>query len=127
MYIQPPFSIPSGYSGNAFASNQASEEASTPAPEAPIKEQDPPYECTADGAPEAAPTNAIPTEAAPDRPAGIFSRFPFFNSLMPPPRHKKENDGALPEWVIIGIFIYIMLDNNDRDLLPFLLLLLLWD
>ncbi len=58
---------------------------------------------------------------------GIFSRLPFLSSLLPPPRKRGGSKDALPEWVILGIVLFLLLDTPENDLLPFLLLLLLWD
>ena len=128
MYIQPPFSIPKGYSGNAFPDE--------PTVEASIKEEASAEEVIdqTPAAPEGAQEQenaesekeAVAASAAPSG-GGIFSRFPFLSSLLPPPRRKKEKGGSLSEWVVIGIFLFLILEDNDQDLLPFLLLLLLWD
>lgn len=58
---------------------------------------------------------------------GIFSRLPFLSSLLPPPRKGRGGKDALPEWVILGIVLFLLLDTPENDLLPFLLILLLWD
>ncbi|MBO5355945.1 MAG: hypothetical protein J6B09_07765 [Clostridia bacterium] len=59
---------------------------------------------------------------------GFFSRFPFLSSLLPPPRGKHKKDGILPEWVVIAAVILLFFsEDGDNDILPFLLLLLLWD
>lgn len=127
MYIQPPFSIPKGYSGNAFPEE--------PTVEASVKEEETAKEVIDEvtAPPEEAEEHAenekeaVAASAAPSGASGIFSRFPFLSSLLPPPRRKKEKGGPLSEWVIIGIFLFLILEDNEQDLLPFLLLLLLWD
>ena len=59
---------------------------------------------------------------------GFFSRFPFLASLLPPPRGKHKRDGVLPEWVVIAAVILLFFsEDGENDILPFLLLLLLWD
>ena len=59
---------------------------------------------------------------------GFFSRFPFLSSLLPPPRGKHKKDSALPEWIVIAAVILLFFsEDGDNDILPFLLLLLLWD
>ena len=126
MYIQPPFSIPKGYSGNAFPEE--------PVGEASVQEETakevidemtaPPEEVEEHAENE---KEAVAASATPSGAGGIFSRFPFLSSLLPPPRRKKEKSSSLSEWVIIGIFLFLILEDNEEDLLPFLLLLLLWD
>ena len=138
MYIQnkpsgdAPFTLPKGYSGSAFPAPQ---EAATPPPQAALSEEnlpvpDPPQDT-------AVPTNEEnATEAAEaflshegerHREHGIFSKIPFLSSLLPPPRKKRGERDALPEWAILGIALFLLLDTPENDLLPFLLLLLLWD
>ena len=59
---------------------------------------------------------------------GLLSRFPFLSSLLPPSRGKHKKDGILPEWVVIAAVILLFFsEDGDNDILPFLLLLLLWD
>ena len=110
MYIQQDggeFSLPKGYGGNAFAR----------AEEAPVE---PP--CA-----EVAPPPAeeeVPSE--PSTPAGVFGKLPFLAALQPPPRRKREGAG-LPEWAVIALIVFVLSDSRENDLLPLLLLLLLWD
>lgn len=135
MYIQNqpppemPFSLPKGYSGNAFAPQPQAE----PAQEAPEETEtvEPPGTLSE---PEQAPAaQAESTEAfAPARgekhtDGGIFSRLPFLSSLLPPSRKKRGGREGLPEWAVIAVVLFLLLDSNENDLLPFLLLLLLWD
>ncbi len=124
MYIQQPstalpFSLPRGYRGSAF------EAVPTP-PVAPVEE--PSEEPTAQAAlpdPEAAPAFA-PSEPPP-REGGLLDKLPFLSQLLPPPRGRKGEKGGLPEWAILGIILLLLLDSPENDLLPFLLILLLWD
>lgn len=144
--------LPKNYSGNAFRQYADSSEAERPMPPpAP----DPPFE-PPDEAPvsdteqrdEAAPVwksderdEKFRSDTHPDRDRehppspsseqerhGFFSRFPFLSSLMPPPRGKHKKDGILPEWVVIAAVILLFFsEDGESDILPFLLLLLLWD
>jgi hypothetical protein len=124
MYIQQPstalpFSLPRGYRGSAF-------EAIPTPPVAPVEE--PSEEPTAQAAlpdPEAAPAFA-PSEPPP-REGGLLDKLPFLSQLLPPPRGHKSKKGGLPEWAILGIILLLLLDSPENDLLPFLLILLLWD
>jgi hypothetical protein len=135
MYIQNnnatelPFSLPKGYRGSAFSA--------TPPDPVPPKEQapespvpPPPSESaqdspTAEAPPEAAEAFAPHCNRA--REGGIFTRLPFLSSLLPPPRQKHGERGGLPEWAVLGIVLLLLLDSPENDLLPFLLILLLWD
>ncbi len=127
MYIQPPFSIPKGYSGNAFTNETPPEEKTKEAEPLPAQEikEEPPQD---DGAKsDQEKVEATPVSATPERAESVFLRFPFLSSLLPPPRHKKEKSGSLLELAIIGAFLFLTWEDGDKDLLPFLLLLLLWD
>lgn len=124
MYIQEdrsglPFTVPRGYSGSAFA--EAVRETAAPTTEEAPEPQA-----------EATPTTPTPQEdstptAEPikDTPVGLFGKFPFLSSLLPPPRKKGEN--GLPEWALLAIIFFLLNDSREGDLLPILLLLLLWD
>ena len=148
MYIQPDRPIPpKNYSGSAF-SREGTPLFHTPAPE-PTREQAP--------TPEASPTlptvpQALP-ESVPETPlsieptaasdpehteeavqvgstphSGLLSRLPFLSSFLPPPRGRDGKNGlSLPDWVLIGAMVLLFLSEGDNDILPFLLLLLLWD
>ena len=128
MYIQPHQNeapvIPEGYRGSAFSV----------APEAPP----PPIEEPSAAVQE--PTREAPSEKEPaaeafahreerDRGregASPLSRFPFLSSLLPPKR--KEGKGGLPDWVLLAaVAVLFFSEEGDNDILPFLLLLLLWD
>ncbi len=139
MYIQNkpsegmPFALPKGYSGNAFATPQ---EAKTPvsAQEATSEENastPAPHEDTAEAINEESPDKAteafLAQEGDRHREHGIFSKIPFLSSLLPPPRKKRGERDTLPEWAILGIALFLLLEAPENDLLPFLLLLLLWD
>lgn len=66
--------------------------------------------------------------AVPTGGGGLFSRIPFLSSLMPPPRGRKGEKGGLPDWVLIAALIFLFGGESDEDdILPFLLLLLLWN
>ena len=61
---------------------------------------------------------------------GLFSRIPFLSSLAPPPR--SCGDGArkhseLWDFVLLAVIALSLLNGKDDDVLPLLLLLLLWD
>ena len=57
-----------------------------------------------------------------DTRAGFWNGCPFYPRSCP----HREKEG-LPEWVVIGIVLLLLLDSPENDLLPFLLILLLWD
>jgi len=133
MYIQSnnreiPFTVPRGYSGNAFATPPAPE----PPPEVQEAAADTPTEMPIDG--ETVQKNDEEAVAAPafaphreGHKGGIFEKLPFLSSLLPPPRKKRGEREGLPEWAVIGIVLLLLLDSPENDLLPFLLILLLWD
>ena len=55
---------------------------------------------------------------------GFFSKLPFLSSFLPPSGKKSS---FLPDWAIPLILLYLLLERPENDLLPFLLILLLWD
>ena len=62
--------------------------------------------------------------------SGLFSRVPFLSSLAPPPRKCGEGErrhGELWDWVLLAVVALALLGGRDDDVLPILLLLLLWD
>lgn len=146
MYIQPERPIPpKNYSGSAFTpegsplfpGNTPRNEpltappADPPAPDIPAEHQEPDAEVQP-------PTEEVPAVAdAPERTvaasaspshSGLLSRMPFLSSFLPPPRYKDGKQGlSLPDWVLIGAMALLFLSEEDNDILPFLLLLLLWD
>ncbi len=137
MYIQSnnqpelPFTLPKGYSGNAFAPPVPEPVAHTASNE-PEPDPMPPPVVMGGEAVTPPPTDAKAAPAfAPcgdtQREGGIFSRLPFLSSLLPPPRKKHGEKQGLPEWAVIGIVLLLLLDSPENDLLPFLLILLLWD
>ena len=137
--------VPKNYSGNAFRQYGGAEERTqAPPPPAPEALPDPPPDAvtTADTVEEeAAPvwksidrdderSGRTPTHRRENEQErhGFFSRFPFLSSLLPPPRGKHKKDGLLPEWVVIAAVILLFFsEDGENDILPFLLLLLLWD
>ncbi len=141
MYIQPerereePLSIPRNYSGNAF--RQVPKEPTPPdpppilpvaPPEEPISLSAEPPEQTpiAQQTEESVSTSALIAEKGPLH--GLRGRFPFLSSLLPPSRGEHKKGGILPEWALIGAVILLFLwEDEENDILPFLLLLLLWD
>ena len=133
MYIQTgnedfSFAVPAGYSGNAFPPMATPEEPKA-APEA-----EPPSPPPSDDVPEQARESipegeAAPTfaEKSPKRGGSLFEKLPFLSSLLPPPRKKHGEKEGLSEWIILGIVLLLLFDSKENDLLPFLLILLLWD
>ena len=152
MYIQPSsppsaeeFSLPKGYSGNAFR-RSASPEGSTPpteggaplrdtapaaepmqAPATPVQEPPPGGDTTSAQAQNEA--ESVPVMGHTEKQGrGLLGRFPFLSSLLPPPRDRSGKGGVLPEWLLIGAVILLFFTEEDgNDILPLLLLLLLWD
>jgi hypothetical protein len=60
----------------------------------------------------------------------LFSRVPFLSSLLPPPRGceaEKRRHSELWDWVLLAVVALSLLNGRDDDVLPILLLLLLWD
>ena len=150
MYVQPPqeeqssVQIPRDYSGSTFS-------ASPPPPPEPFsgvgeevaKEvSEPPQESVQQSTEESVQASAFLHRDTPRREerceephgerGGLFGRFSFLSSLLPPSRGKgdKEKRGGhsdLVEWVIIGLAVLLFLEDSTDDILPLLLLLLLWD
>ena len=61
---------------------------------------------------------------------GLFSRVPLLSSLAPPPRTCGEGGrrhGELWDWLLLAVIALSLLGGKDDDVLPILLLLLLWD
>ena len=131
MYIQQPngtaaFVPPRDYSGSAFLPKEKLALRDTPpAQEAPC--EPPPIE-NADSAPLPSDTaeDAIPTGGGRGK-GGLFSGIPFLSSLLPPPRRHGGKEDGLPDWMFLAIVFFLFMDKGDSDLLPLLLLLLLWD
>ena len=60
----------------------------------------------------------------------LLSRVPFLSSLAPPSRTcapQGRKHGELWDWILLAIVALSLLNGNDDDVLPLLLLLLLWD
>ena len=142
MYIQNnppeglPFSLPKGYSGSAFDAMRSEPPPSEPTGAPPVLPPTEPQVNEQESTPASENEDSTGGEAevAPafsehkDRHgSGLFSRLPFLSSLLPPPRRGRGEKGALPEWAILGIVLFLLLDTPENDLLPFLLILLLWD
>ena len=99
---------------------------------APISEA---TEASADAAPER--LHEKPAEPPPEEesiPAarmgggGILARIPLLSSFLPPPRHGTGDKGrSLPDWILTGAVVLLLLADEQSDILPLLLLLLLWD
>ena len=60
---------------------------------------------------------------------GLFSRIPLLSSLAPPSRGSREErgHGEIWDWVLLGVVVLCLLGGKEDDVLPLLLLLLLWD
>ena len=138
MYIQQPWSagstqVPGDYSGSVFERTpptpqpppaQPQEAEPVPQADAAISEP-PPAQRQASGEQPSVPSGTF--GAGPAR-GGIFSRFPLLSSFLPPPRGKGEKGGRdLVEWALIGLALLLFLDDKSDDILPLLLLLLLWE
>ena len=150
-----PFFIPKGYSGNAFR-RPLKEQSPPPDPGGEREEQPlpeigqemvenvmenehiPPNGMENEGGESFGQSEGEPTlpvmvqngaEKEKSHPTGgILSRIPFLSSLLPPPRGGGSAGSRLPEWVVIGAVILLLAGDEDgSDVLPFLLLLLLWD
>ncbi len=157
MYIQSPqednLQLPQGYSGNAFRREGASEaptqEESAPTPLVREAARDERNEQQAAAPPqeERAPSAQASEDDSPEAstPAGSFfggrqagrseregrgllgGLSPLLSSLLPPPRKNKREHSDIREWVLIGVALLLFLSEETDDLLPLLLLLLLWD
>lgn len=139
MYIQPerereePIAIPRNYSGNAFRPPPKEEQTPDPIPEPapdPIAEMEqvPPKEHEEQPPQSEESVSAGAFFAEKEKPRGLRGRFPFLSSLLPPARGEHKKGGILPEWALIGAVILLFLwEDEENDILPFLLLLLLWD
>ena len=124
MYIQEnsgstlPFTVPRGYSGSAFQEQQA--------PPPPTEEESAPT-VTAHTDTVEAPTDSAGSAAAADSPVSALGRLPFLSSLLPPPRKRGERtEAGLSEWALLAVILFLLTDSGENDLLPLLLILLLW-
>jgi hypothetical protein len=62
--------------------------------------------------------------------SGLFSRIPFLSSLAPPPRRCEEGvrrHGELWDLALLALVALSLFNGKEDDVLPILLLLLLWD
>ena len=61
--------------------------------------------------------------------SGLFSRIPFLSSLAPPPRGCEQGRRHSEIWdlALLAVVALSLLSGKDDDILPLLLLLLLWD
>ena len=138
MYMQSEPILPQNYSGSAFPRAPQPEAAEPPlsGTEPPVTPPTPPAESppTPPSEPQAEPAET-PASARPSPPpppekrSEPFGRFPFLSSLLPPPRHgaERKERSILPDWVLLGAVALLFFGDESNDILPFLLLLLLWD
>ncbi len=141
MYIQSPqensLQLPRDYSGSAFPPPEAEQseqappevERAVPDPGEPSRgSEEPPDEQEQ----EAIPAGAMPRkgerrEYAKER-GGLFSGLsPLFSSLLPPARGGHAEKSTWRDLIVVGIALLLFLGEERDDLLPLLLLLLLWD
>ena len=63
-----------------------------------------------------------------ERGRGLFSGIsPLLSSFLPPRCEKRADHGQWRDLVLIGVAVLLFLREDTDDLLPLLLLLLLWD
>lgn len=151
MYIQEePFvkeqGVPPDYSGHTY---QVPERVEFSTPPATLADEPPcedaPQEMQDAKNEESTPAGAFGTRRGADKNqkdgkrgdffgglglSGLFSRVPFLSSLAPPPRRCGEGErkhGELWDWVLLAVVALSLLGGRDDDVLPILLLLLLWD
>jgi hypothetical protein len=137
MYRQESNTIPpENYSGNAFAPNGARRFPAGESPAEPITPAAEPMQAPEEGFTQdiSKKQDALPTVAAPAETGeksrsvgGLAARIPFLSSLLPPRRESHGKGSALPDWALLGAIALLFLTDTDSDILPFLLLLLLWD
>ena len=132
MYMQSEPILPKNYSGSAFPRTSPPEDAEPPltGTEALPAEAPSPPPTEPQAEPAAAPASAGPTAAhTPEKRSDPLGRFPFLSSLLPPPRHgaERRERSVLPDWVLLGAVALLFFGDESNDILPFLLLLLLWD
>lgn len=152
MYIQEEMpeverNAPPDYSGHTYKVPER-DEFSAPSPENPSDE--PPREAVVQEVQdtpnaESTPTGAFGTRrGAACQPkegkrgdffgnlglSNLFSRVPFLSSLAPPPRRcdgDARKHSELWDFVLLAVVALSFLNGRDDDVLPILLLLLLWD
>ena len=136
MYVQPPMGdapvqLPKEYHGTVFApaeetgappevteTTSSASEASAP----PVQEVKPPTAQEGED-PGATQTGARVSRGLFD---GLLGRCPLLSSLLPPSRGERANHELLT-WVLLGAAVLLLLDDRTDDILPLLLILLLWD
>lgn len=133
MYIQQEkeqegvLQLPSDYSGNAFATDTREQERQSKAADVPpVTEEEPPRE------EEAVPVwgrgeSKKDTSARKKGWGSLLSDIPLFSSFLPPPRSKEREHDDLFGWLLVGAAVLLFLNDSIDDILPLLLLLLLWD
>ena len=135
MYMQTDRPIPpKNYSGSVFAAPaevppiQEEPPIPEPAPVAPPAAEEPHVE-TAEARETSTMGGAERPSAAGGGRGGILSRFPLLSTLLPPPRRGETEARRLPlpDWALLGAVVLLFLADEGNDVLPFLLLLLLWD
>ncbi len=123
--------VPPDYSGNAFAAAEELAAQEPPptdtdtAPNEPCVSESPPEECE-----ESVPTFSGCRAQKSTRGKGwgsLFSDIPFLSSFLPPPRGNRKEHSELLGWILIGAAVLLFLNESIDDILPLLLLLLLWD
>ena len=135
MYIQAQtdreLQLPQNYSGNTFRPQAEN----SPTPEPPPSVQDAPAEDLPEQAP---PEEAVAAGSffehkgercdKNDRGRGLFSSLsPLLSSFLPPGCEKRAEHGQWRDLVLIGVAVLLFLREDSDDLLPLLLLRLLWD
>ena len=132
MYIQAQtdkeLQLPQNYSGSAFVKE-------TLEPSPPVGES----ESNQAAAPPPDPEPAVEAGAffggaeperceKNERGRGLFSTIsPLLSSFLPPRCEKRADHGQWRDLALIGVAVLLFLREDTDDLLPLLLLLLLWD
>ncbi len=151
MYIQSPredaIPLPRDYSGSTFRqepqkSDGSEETHPVPTPvreeqeeKTPTAAQDTSAEQVAgerENTEDATPAGAFFKEDGHGAPrgglGGLFSgASSLLSAFLPPARGSKKRKDSWSEWIVIGIALLLFLNDDADDLLPLLLLLLLWD
>lgn len=128
--ISPERSVPQGYSGTAFAAEPqvalaSTEELATVNSHEEEREEEVKKE-------KSVPAFGKNTEKRGELFSkkwlgGLLSEFPLVSSLLPPPRSHTRDQSDLIQWILIGAAILLFLNDSADDILPLLLLLLLWE
>ena len=131
MYRQESRPIPpENYSGSAFSPNGARRfpTAEPPAAEPTEAPKEPPVQDSPQEQQDLPTVAASAEKEEKSRPVGgLATRIPFLSSLLPPRREGHSGKAAVPDWALLGAVALLFLTDSDSDILPFLLLLLLWD